>query len=152
MGNLQVIMETQPSEMIQRSRPNTVEGSTRLFICFYFYFIFFGAAGLRAQREGGSGCPRAAGPWVALRGGARSRSIPPRCLPRSCSVFLSDDAHFVLTITREDVQQKLLKLDAWKSGLGDCHRGAGSGEQGGVSKRSPLRAGTKVEGRGDLKK
>lgn len=62
-------------------------------------------------------------------------------------MFLSDDAHFVLTITREDVQHKLLKLDAWKSGLGDCHEGDGSGEPGGVSKRSPSVPGQRCKAR-----
>lgn len=36
---------------------------------------------------------------------ASSLSIPPQYLPRSCNVFLSDDPHFILTVTREDVEQ-----------------------------------------------
>lgn len=56
-----------------------------------------------------------------------SLSILSRYLLRSCSVFLSDEPHFILTITREDVQQWLLKLDAWKSGLNNCCGRAGMG-------------------------
>lgn len=42
-------------------------------------------------------------------------------------MFLSDDPHFILTITREDVQQQLLKLGAWKSGLNNRRGRAGKG-------------------------
>lgn len=58
---------------------------------------------------------------------ASSLSVPSRYLPRSCNVFLSDDPHFILTITREDVQQQLLKLGAWKSGLKNRRGRAGKG-------------------------
>lgn len=81
MGNLQVIMETQASEMIQRSRPNTVEGSTSLFIFIFNYF--FGAAGLWVQKGRGYGVP----PGGGAVGGAAGR----RALPEHSSAVFSEE-------------------------------------------------------------
>lgn len=91
------------------------------------------------------------GLWAALRVCVCSSSIPPRCLLRSCSVFPSDDARRILTITREDVQQQLLKLDAWESGLmvAELEQGICIGRR---LEMKPCSAGTEARGSGVLRK
>ena len=60
-----------------------------------------------------------------MREGILKHSFP--VFTKELQCVLSDDPHFILTITQEDVQQQLLKLGAWKSGLNNRRGRAGKG-------------------------